>query len=256
MKGGRPYLWILAAFLGAFFILLLLPVAASPTAFGAVLSSLPLGWWHFLKRNISQVTWSWSLIATSLICSVGIFFLGNWLLRALWAQIQQRAHPGQPRQHWPWRWTICIYAGVWLMFAITLGAGGVFRHTSWLLNYRQPWYQARDNSFVRFRQLEGEVRLLALENEEDLTATRKAFYQQTTYRHPQSLIADEFNVIFYGNISNKVAGFLMIPREPKMLARGEFGVSIPGQNDLIRPISELPRALAKLDSAYPQKNSP
>lgn len=259
MKKSQPHLWIGGLFLGFILLVILLPIMASPSPPGDVLEYLPLGWWHFLRRNVSQITWNWSLIVTGIICSVVVVVLGNWLFQNLSNQIQQALHPGQPPQRWRWRWTICLYAGLWLLFAIAFGASGLLRHTTWLLNNREPWYQRRSNAYAELRSLDVDIRTMALDNDDDLAATRKAFYTQLSYRRRATSLSEEFDVIFYGDRSNKVAAYLMVPRNPELVARGKFCVSIPnGTNlvsDLIRPISELQKTIAELELKYPDPDA-
>ena len=140
MKWIRRIVW----FLGLIFLLLfLLAIAFSQTPLGAMLTYLPIGWWLFLKRNIPQITLNWGLITTGVICSTLMLVLGNWFVRVLYAQIQPRSQPGDASRKWRWRWSVGLYASIWLLFLIAFGATGVLRHTTWLLNYNQPWYEIR-----------------------------------------------------------------------------------------------------------------
>jgi hypothetical protein len=251
VKAKRSYFWAGGMLLGLLTLLLLLPLFAGPTRTGAFLIHLPLGWWHFLGRNVHQITVNWSLIGTWLICSVLVVVVGNFLLRALFSQFQHTLQVSQPPRRWRWRWTICIYCGIWLLFAIAFGAAGVLRHTTWLMENHQPWYQERMNYYAELRMADGAVQQLLLENSDDLESTRKAFAGERSNRRQRILMADEFNVIFYGDKSNKVAAYLIIPRLPQLVTKARFGASIPGTNDLVRPLSDLQKTIAELDAAYP-----
>jgi hypothetical protein len=253
MKPKRVFGCICVALLGLLFLFFLLAFAASPTTPGAVIRCLPMGWWHFLQRNTPLMSWNWGLIATGLICSVLVVAVGNGLLRALFAQLQQSRHSNQPLRHWPWRWTVCGYILVWLLFAIAFGATGVLRHTTWLMSYRQPWFQESMHPYSSLKMADLDIRTLVLDTGGDLQATRKAFYSHPSYRRRQTLMVDEFDVIFYGDTSNKVAAYLMVPRRPQPESTGRFGASIPGAKELIRPISDLGTTIAELEAAYPER---
>ncbi len=254
MKAARSYRWFGVLVLTVLGLLLLLPLATGPTPLGGVLRCLPLGWLHFLQRNIPEVTFNWSLILTGVICSCLVVVLGNLLLRAVFTQVQCPAGPGQPVRRWPWRWTLCIYALVWLLFMIAFGAAGVFRHTAWLIDYRGPWYRERLSHYSELRQAELTVHMLIQDEGEDLEQARKAFYSAPSEWQRTTLLADEFNVIFYGNSSNNVAAYLIIPRAPESSRDAQFVASIPGENELFRPLSELPSTVARLDNAYPHRD--
>lgn len=122
------------------------------------------------------------------------------------------------------------------------------------MDYPQPWYQERLSSYSEIRMIDVELEELLLENNQDVLSTRKGFLSKRSNRHQQTLMADEFDVIFYVDRRNKVAAYVIIPRSPQFVANGKFGVSIPGSDDWVRPISELQRTLADLDTTYPQRN--
>jgi hypothetical protein len=249
MKPVRFIIWIWVILIGLLVLMGVLPLVGSPTLPGALLGCLPFGWWQFLRRNIPQMTWSWSLIATGLICSVFVLVLANTLLRALFYQFQKSRLPAQQVRRWPWHWTLCLYAGVWLLLAIAFGAAGVWRHSTWLMAYDKPWFQQRMSSYSGLRMADLLVRELILDNDEKLDATRKEFYSQTSYQRRQKLLADDFDVIFYG--SNKVAAYVIVPRDPTPGSKAKFAISAPGTSEVFKPISELQHAVAELDATYP-----
>jgi hypothetical protein len=251
LNAKNPVAWIAAIFIGACLLVILLPLATSPFFPGAILTVLPMGWWHFLKHNLPQITVNWPLIATGVLCSALVLVLGHYLLRALSRQLQQLSHPTQAARQWCWRWTVCSYFGVWMVFIIAFGAAGVLRHTTWLLQYPGPWYERRINLYSEMRVVDGTLQMLLMENNSNLESTLKAFNNEQPYRASQTPLFEDFNVIFYSDRSNQVAAYVIIPRTPRFLAKGRFGVSTPATNDLFRPISELKKTMADLDAAYP-----
>lgn len=63
MKKKRLITWIYRVLLGLFLLLLLPVLIPFRSPADAVLTVLPLGWWHFLQRNLTQMTCNWNLIA-------------------------------------------------------------------------------------------------------------------------------------------------------------------------------------------------
>ena len=60
--------------------------------------------------------------------------------------------------------------------------------------------------------------------------------------------------MFYGDQSNRVVAYVLIPREP-LAKRPEFWVC-PAEGDLSferGPLPDLPKALVQLDTRYPVK---
>ena len=243
MKTKRIIKWMGGAVLGLF----LLPIVAG----NPPLPSLLFGWWAFLRRNLPQMTWNWNLIATGIVCSAGVIVVGNWLLASLFKQIQRTRHPERTARPWRWRWTMGLYVAVWLLFAIAMGATGVFRHTTWLLADDQPWFEERTHVYRELKDAATDLQMLLGDNPGIETA-RKAFFKQPSLRSQQTLLADEFNVLFYTGRSNQVAACIIIPRTPQLLAKGEFATSLPETGEFkTRPLAELPQIIADMDAKYP-----
>ena len=249
MKTRDPWVWTLSLVLAFIVCFLLMAAAAGPTLLAAFLRCLPFGWWHFIRQNLSQLTWNWDLIATGLLCSVLAIAIGHWLLRALFGRIQRVSRTTPPTRRWRWRWTICLYAGLWLLFVIAFGAGGVLRHMTWLIHYQEPWYRERMGSYIQVLRMDGEVQELLMENNSEFERTRRAFFLMSPERRHR-IGYEEFDVIFYPDVSNNVCAYVMIPRDAQQSARKFFGTWVSGESDMIKPIAELPQTISQLDAAY------
>ena len=92
---------------------------------------------------------------------------------------------------------------------------------------------------------------LLLDTDQDLESTRKAFAAESSYWQSKSLLAEQFDVIFYGDDSDRIAGYLIIPRQPELAGTGHFAASMDGKSAGIRSISELQQTLAELNVLYP-----
>lgn len=242
---------VLIVTVSSFVLLFLLPIAASRTAFGALLTWLPFGWFVFLKRNLPLISTNWSLIGMVLLCSAILLLLGHWFLRALFNQIQINQSAGQ-NVRWRFRWGLSIYAGIWLLFVIVFGASGLFRQTTWLLNEERPWYKERLNSYRELRAADFTVHECMLDTDEDLEKTRAAILSEKTHR--QKPFFEQFEVLLYANENNKVEAYVLIPRNDRLLRQGRFAVvSLLDRSDFDRPISDLRRTIAQLDARYPKK---
>ena len=248
MKLLRCIAWVVGL-LAAFLFLALLAGRLSPMQ--AVLIQLPLGWLHFLERNWPEITWNWNLITTGVFCSAGIVMLGHWLCASLLKHIHTW-HAASAHRTWRWRWTLAGYVALWLLFAIAFGAAGVFRHVTWLMNYDRPWYEEKPHYFdadIVSRQLE----LLAVENDWNLEPTRKALLQQRSIRHGQLSLVEDFEVLFYGDLSNHVTAWVVVPRNYPARMKKSFSVRISDMESPLKPIAELSQTLSNLDATFPGK---
>ncbi len=256
MNGRRFAFWIGGAIFSLLLFLFVLPLGMSSTIPGALVRYLPFGWWKFLERNLPQMSWNWSLVATGVVCSILVVALGNWLLAAVSRQLGRSAAPNRPISRWQWRWTIGLYAAVWILFVIAFGAAGVLRHTAWLMAYDRPWYQPRINPYVETMEAQMTIAQLVLDNNGDLEATCKEYRREASHLRRQYLMADEVNVIFYGDRSNQVAAYLIIPRGGESIPSGVFLASVPGTNRVLKPISELQSTVDDLDTRFPRAARP
>jgi hypothetical protein len=252
MKWKRLIIGIIGFLVLLFF---LLPIAFSRTPLGAMLTILPGGWWRFLKRNVPQLAFDWGLIGTGIICSILVLLVGHWFMVTLFGQFRKASDAAKPLRQWRWSWTFGLYATVWILFLTAFGASGVLRHATWLLKVDQPWYEERLNSYTELRMADGMVEQLLLENDEDLEKSRRAILTERGYRRARNPICEDFNVILCADSSNKVAAYLIIPRNPKLLAKGYFAVSSPDTSEFIRPLSQLQDTLMKMEARYPTKVS-
>ena len=244
----------IGAVLGGLLIVgVLLPALARPSAFRSALGCLALGWWTFLCRNLSWMEWDWGLIATGITCSLLVLLLGNWGLRALFSQVQPASHPNRPSRRWPWRWTIAIYLGTWLLFMVAFGAAGMWRHAAWLVASPEPWYQGQfeTSPILDLLSVKAALEDLEMDSHHDLDATRKAFLAQSPFTVGGSPMAETVNVLFYGDLSNQIAAYLIIPRKAGLAEKGQFGARMPSGKFEIRPMTNLVATIAELDAAYP-----
>jgi hypothetical protein len=217
----------------------------------AILTQLPLGWFHFLKHNWPQITWNWRLIATGVVCSAVIVVLGQWLLNSLFKHVLA-AHPSMASRPWRWRWTLSGYAALWLLFIIAFGAAGVFRHATWLMSYPRPWYEIRPGG-DDLRMVDGRIALLATENRWDLPATRRAFLREEFHDPARWPLAEDYEVLFYGDQSNHLAAYVILRRNWPGGMKKQFDASDLDTTFMLKPISELPQTISNLDATFKQE---
>src|SRR5258705_699783 len=110
----RAVCWIVGIL---FLLIFLLPLVASLPWLWALMTCLPLGWWHFLQRTLPQMSLNWSLIGMGLLCSAAILLLVNRLLVAFFPVAKNSTEQVQCVRSLHLRWPLAFYAGIWLTFA-------------------------------------------------------------------------------------------------------------------------------------------
>jgi hypothetical protein len=221
------------------FLFLAVPFLLYPGPFRALIIYLPSGWWLFLQRNLSQITINWSLIFTAALCSLLIIFVGHWFMV-------------QIREGWKWRWTLCAYAAVWVLFAIAFGAGGLYRHTSWLLSDDHPWYVRRKWHGLDVSYVENCVRINIGGNDGDYEKCRREFLGGPFSTYGGGHIYEDFEVMIYGRTSNKITAWLVIPRGVQNVPKALFKFGQVEDKPLSEfgPLSELPMKMSTLEKEY------
>ena len=229
-------------------VLIVMFLAAIDPVIGALVTCLPLGWWHFLSRNLERVSLNWSVVGMGIVCSAVALCLGNALLRTLYREVQLDAG-GTPPKPWRFKWTLGGYLGLWLLFAISFAGGGIYRHGIWLMAEKQPWYHERDAGRHALAGADMATRML-LVDDPDIASARKAFASAKNPRHSAPPLAEDFTVIFYANSTNAVEAYVIVPRKHELLSPPLFCVSINGSRGEMSPMSQLQRTLSELDAKY------
>lgn len=250
MKKSSSIILRIVLYLALFLMLFVVFLAclAGHQSWAVILAHMPLGWWHFLERNASLMTWNWTLIATGVLTSVAVVGLGHYFLGTLFRHLQTSRTPEAPENKWRWRWTLSVYASIWLLFTILFGATGVYRHGTWLNDYGEPWYEERLYPPFEFMRVEQVIENLLLKTDGDLEKTYRAYLAEKT-RRKNSFLHEDFKVLFFANSNRVVQHYLIIPRMPQLVKREKFYDQ--GHTNLIRNMRELSPAIETYSAQYP-----
>src|SRR5256885_8983127 len=112
--------------LGLFaFVVLGAMLGPAGTGFKA-LSVLCVGWLKFLQHTLPNATVNWSAIGMVVLCSLILISVLHWFCNWIYS-----ASNSPVARSWPWRWTLALFASLWLTFGIVMGASGAARHIRW-----------------------------------------------------------------------------------------------------------------------------
>lgn len=127
--------------------LFLLLVVASLLPVGVLFEmifTLAFGWFQFLRRVLPEVTLNPASIGMVVICS-GLLLWGTqrfccWLYQSF--RVRQPAESVWPSA-WPWRWSVGIYCGLWLLFLTSMSVTGITHQIGWLVRSEKPIIENR-----------------------------------------------------------------------------------------------------------------
>jgi hypothetical protein len=227
-------------------VMIFLP-AFSPLL-GETMLRLPVGWWAYLKRVLPEVAFNWSGIGMVALCSVlivaALHRLGGWI----YSHTGNDAAGPVASRRWSWRWTLAIFAGFWLMFALVIGAAGLGREVRWLAGSQQPLWIPREPGFML---LKGDVldMAIAINDAETNLAAVLASFRETQGQKPsfRANAWERNHILFYELAGHRVAA-VIIPRDPKTARWDGFYVVGEGDFPESNSITNLPAVLARLEA--------
>jgi len=92
-----------------------------------------------------------------------------------------------------------------------------------------------------------------LDADDDVQKARPAFVREAFLGNPKKVLLEQYDVVFYGDKQDKVAAFLIIPRDSGSDAHRGFYARLPDASDPLRPWSELQSTVMALNAQYPDK---
>ncbi len=227
-------------------LLFLSPFILGPYTVRALLECLPLGWWHFLQRNVPRISGNWTLFASGLVCSGFLLFFGQSLLRGLYRQFRQLRPTGELPQRWPSKWTLGLYLCVWLLFVITFGVGGLFRQITWLSQGAEPWYQERYGGYRELKVADESVQELLLDTDGEPNATLNSLCSTRLFTSSRPLLTEDFNVVLFASQANRVEAYVIVRRA----SARQFLLRLSPNHYELRPLQQLRSTLAELEAEY------
>jgi hypothetical protein len=224
-RSQRILFWSVAIFILLLIAGVLLPLAA--------LGTLPFGWLNFLKRTVPEVTVNWSGIGMVILCSGLILVCFHSLLSAL------------TKKRFRFRWSVSIFASLWLLFCLIIAVAGISRTIPLLSN--EQWHKRR-TSYADLRRASAHASTALYESGGNPHSLRRSLIESAPNWYGDPLW-EQFEFLVNSPAQGKSPCIVVIPREAN--ARARFGFSIvseAGSEDSI-PIAKLHERLARLRSS-------
>ena len=207
----------------------LLPSVATSMGSVAVVRTLPFGWLNFLKRTVPEVTVNWSGIGMVVLCSAVILACLHSLLSAL------------TQKRFPFRWSVSIFASIWLLFCLIIAVAGLSRTISLLQS--EKWYEPRSGN-GDLRRASMHARMALSESGNDLKHLRRLLLDATSiYGRP---LWEEFEFLLCSPAQSQSPCIVVIPKEPKVRERVGFSIVTEADSEDSIPMAKLHERLAKL----------
>ena len=195
----------------------------------AVIRALPLGWLNFLKRTLPEVTVNWAGIGMVVFCSVLILACLHSLLSAV------------TQKRFRFRWSVAIFASLWLLFCLIIAVAGLSRTIPLLQN--ESWFEPR-SGYGDLRMASVHARMALSDSGNDLKQLRRFLLNSTgMYGRP---LWEEFEFLLCSPEPSKSPCIVVIPKAPKVRERVGFSIVTDSESEDSIPIAKLHEKLASL----------
>lgn len=140
---GKTLMFAAKIVFGLFLLMLLFDLLPGAALFKMVFA-LGFGWIQFIGRVLPEASFNPAAIGMVVICS-GLFLWGtqrfcSWLFGSFRSQASTgSAWPSA----WPWRWSVGIYCGLWLLFLTSMSVTGMAHQIGWLVRSDKPIVENR-----------------------------------------------------------------------------------------------------------------
>ena len=231
-RSDKILAWAVTTFLLLLCAAVILPSLAKSRESVAVIRALPFGWISFLGRTLPEVTTNWAGIGMVVLCSALILLSLHWLLNAL------------TRRRFRFRWSLSIFAAVWLLFCLIIAVAGLNGTAAMLKN--EKWFAPR-SGYGDLRMASLHARMALNDAPNDLTHLKRLLLEsEGRFGKP---VWEDFEFLICPAENSVLV--VVIPREPR--TRQRVGFSIVGDSnsaDYI-PSARLPEKLVELRKSVP-----
>src|SRR5436190_9423858 len=214
----RPLLssFILWTVLVVLVVLILISLAANNVLVIPFL--LAAGWVSFLSRTLPRISFNGQLLATALLCVVGVLVLAHWFLN--WLTVRLANWRGQ-EWSWRWRWTWCGASALGVACLVGMSLGGVAHQAAWMFSNHEPWY-GWNRGMVPFwndaRRLQEVLTAAVVEAKGDLEQARRRIRNPLTpsfgQRQGQPALFETYACLLIVDDKGDFRGGILFARDP------------------------------------------
>lgn len=187
-----------------------------------------------------------------IVCSAVAMGCLHWLCAWFYSHLRAGAVESEAAVPplWSRRWTFALYAGFWILFGIVMGAAGLMREVSWLMESQEPLRVERVSHYFELRMAALEMQNALLDGEGDLAKTRAAFMgtsHQGLSRRPTAW--ERHHALFFEDASGGLNAVVIFPRDPQVQSKVGFTVVTDRYDGEVQPMTNLPTVIARLEAS-------
>jgi hypothetical protein len=191
--------------------------------------TLAFGWVGSLRRLLTDLA---PVSGVPIMALIGLLILvigTHWFCAWLHQGLQPADFvDGANAPGWPWKWTLALHGGLWLVFFAVMGLVGIVHQVAWMAASGEPVFVSRTGRIKARIGLINAVATLRLAGEEagwNLAKTQASFWNtNSSGSRLGGPIWEGHQVIFLPDNGDRLAATIVIPRDPR--GREQVGFAI------------------------------
>jgi hypothetical protein len=219
--------------------------------------TLLFGWVNSLRRLWSG--WSPSPATLGLILVALLVLLSG--THGFFAWLRAQARPGEggapdgPSRSWPWRWTLSLHAGFWLILLAIVSLICITHQAFWMVVSKEPlfvsrWWPARARADLH-RAAQALAEAGAAHHWDPVKIRAAVWQEQAPSGGDQDALWECHHLVLAPAPDGRLAAAIILPREPR--ARFKVGLAIvkPDAEPQYQPAESLSQILAQAEGTLP-----
>jgi len=187
------------------------------------------------------------VMSALLVLVVGTHWFCAWLHQRL------QSADGANARGWPWKWTLALHGGLWLVFFAVMGLVGIVHQAAWMAASGEPVFVSGKGRWKARATLLNATATLRMAGDEagwDLAKTRAGFWNGDRSRGKTSdPVWEDHQVIFLPGNEGRLAAAIIIPRDPRWRELAGLAVIQPDGEVRHHRGTELAQILAQHQNA-------
>jgi hypothetical protein len=156
-----------------------------------------------------------------------------------------------PARRWPWRWTLSVHAGFWLIVLAIVSLVCITHQVFWMVVSKEPVFVSRGWPVRARADLHRAAQALVAAGDAhhwDPVETRAAVWQdRAESAGDRSALWERHHLVLLPAPDGRLAIAVVMPREPKARSKVGLAVVTPDAEVQYQPADALPQILARAE---------
>jgi hypothetical protein len=230
-------------------LLLLIPAAVTVPELLLVPWALAFGWINSLGRLLPRLDPPLSVVIVAMSALLVLVVGTHWFCGWLHPRLLAADAPGDAkRRSWPWKWTLALHGGLWLVFFAVMGLVGIVHQVAWMAASGEPMFASRTGRIKAGIALNHAATALRLAGDEagwNLAKTQVGFWSADSGQKSGSPVWEQHQVVFLPGDGDQLGAAVLIPRDPRWREQAGLAVVQREEGVHFHRGSMLPEILAE-----------